>query len=513
MRARFVTTGLLALNPRAFGQEYDLKSSGGPKPFEEVGSIAVIHITGPLEQHPSWCWQDYETIEAQAKAAFASSCRAVALCINSPGGSAAGCFELSRALRAMSLETKKPLGVFVDGMAASAAYAIACSATAGIHAPPTSTVASLAVYEAIIDETARDQAIGVQFVFVPSSGADLKLTGNPHVKPSDAQLAHTQGQVDLLTDYFYTLVEEMRGIPQEDIRALRGATLLASQGVDRGLVNSLCDWTQFVALLESYEGQPIMTTQASAQAKAKSEGDEKKSSPWDEALATILGESQSGGEYSPKAKRMLAALMEDEEPDGDEKKDEADAKTEGKEEEMKATAAASASGAQATAAASSNELTLARQVQELLAKDAKRDEDAKRAALLASRPDFSAHIVKSLAKAPMPVVEDACKNWPRVTATPAAAAAAATPGSIPGTTDGAMAGIRPEQQALLARMGTRGAKAASARVEGTNLVLEDMSPEAASKRLAELQAQGVHPMGVPYDMARIGQTEFKVAAK
>lgn len=515
MRARYITTGLLAISPQAFGVEYEIAGSAPKdKPFEELGQVAVIRITGPLGQHPSWMWQDYETIYEQAKAAFGSASRAVALCINSPGGSAAGCFELARALRKLAVESGKPLGVYVDGIAASAAYAIACSATAGIHALQTSTVASLAVFEALVDQTSMDKAIGVQFTFVPSTGADLKLTGNPHTKPTEAQIAHTQGQVDLLTDYFYALVEEMRSVPQSEIRALRGAALLAAQGVDRGLVDSLKTWPEFAAFLEtcSANGKDFMNPQASAQAKAKTE----EKAPFDECLATLVSLSQGDdGDMAKKAKRAIAAIMKDEEPEGgEEKKDEPDAKrAEGGGEEKKPEGAAAAAGAQAAAASPSNELSLAKQVQELLAKDARRDEEAKRSTLLASRPDFSAHIVKSLTTAPLALVEQACKDWPRVTSTSGAAAAAATPGVTPGVTDNTQPGIRPEQHALLARMGTSGPQAASARIEGTSLVLENLSPAAAAKRLAEMQAQGLVPNGVPHDMARLTNTEFKVAAK
>jgi ClpP class serine protease len=536
-RARYLSTGFLALAPRAFGQEFDVKvePSGdvAAKGFEQVGQVAVIRIQGPLEQHPNRCWQDYETLHAQAAAAFASQARAVALSINSPGGAAAGCFELSRALRAMSLEARKPLGVFIDGMACSAAYALAASATAGIHAPPTSTVASLAVYETMIDQTALDQAMGLRFLFVSSEGADLKLTGNVHIAPSEAQVAHTQAQVNLLTDYFYGLVEEMRGVPLDTIRSLRGATLLATQGADKGLVDVINDWNGFLASLENAKAPKDGKTM-SVQAKSKTETEAKEKAPWEEALKTLLSAAEGDDEdQKAKAKRMLKAMMsDDDEPQDDKDKGEAESKRAEAQEEAKkaeaqeeakkaeseeeskkakrAEAEEEARKAQARASAgASTDLDLARRVHELEVERVNEKEAAERKALLDSRPDFSPQVRASLEKAAIPFIKDAVKSWPRVTVTPGAAAAAAQPGATPGATDGAQPGIRPEYQALLDRMGKRGPQVAQARVEGTSLVLDNMSSEAAAKRLQELTAQGVRPQGTPHDMARISSTVFR----
>ena len=539
MRRKYLQPGFLALAPQAHGQEFDVKAAE-PKLFEEYGALAVIRISGPLEQHPNWQWLDYETILCQAEAAFASTARAVALCVNSPGGSAAGCFELSRALRELSEKSRKPLGVFVDGMAASAAYAIACAATPGLlMAPMTSTVASLAVYEALIDQTAADTAAGLRFLFIPSTGADLKLTGNAHVSPSAEMVEHTQAQVDLLTEYFYSLVEEMRadaGVMPGDVQALRGATLLASQGVDRGLVDEINDWKGFLARLENFEGI------AMPQAKAKS--------PFSDALAALAAAAAEGDdEEKTAAKKMLAAHYgaSGEEPNGEPKpepagkaegepepepeKDEEKAKAEADEkaraeadekakaasaedEKMKAQAAKAGQGALAV----SNEIALANQVQALantvsaltskLNASAEADERAK---LFATRPDFSAEVKKAYAGLSIDALRVVVKTAPRVNVTPAAAASAAVPDVTPGRADNARVATSVEQS-LLDRLdkGT-GPQAAHARLEGANLVLDVMTPEAAAKRVKEMTEQGLVPKGIPHDMARTDPSTFKAS--
>lgn len=521
-RARYLSTGILALTPKAFGVEYDVVGGGSgvaPKAFEEVGSIAAVCITGPLEQHPHYFWDDYESIEGRARAAFASSSRAVALRINSPGGAAAGCFELARSLRAMADDSGKPLGVFVDGCAASAAFAIACAATAGIWAPPTSTVASLAVYETIVDQTALDAAMGLKFLFIPSSGADLKLAGNSHVPASEAVVQHTQTQVDLLTDLFYALIEEMRGVPQAQTRALRGAALLASQGAENGLIDGLRSWSEFLSELEAPEKKPMKNVTAlAALALAASAGSRAAKATDDEwkALRTL---AESEDEDKRKAaKKMLAAMTDGDGEGGGEGGEESDedkkARAEKEEKEEQARAAAAATGAQASSAgaapqASANEIKLAQRVQALETSAAEKELAGKRAALLAQRPDFSAEVRATLASANIEVLEKAVATWPRVNVDPRAAAAAATPGFVPGQLDSANGGIRPEHQAMLDRIGRSGVSAKQARIEGSALVLDPMSPESAAKRMKDMVEQGIAPSG-PQDFARISNSEFKV---
>lgn len=514
--ARYYTTGFLALDPRAFGQEFAVQDRKAD-PFTMIGNVAVIDIRGPLEQHACWAFRDYDSILAEAQLAFESQARAVALKISSPGGSAAGCFELSRALRALADESRKPLGVFVDGMAASAAYALACSATAGICAPPTSTVASLAVYEMLVEQTAADAAMGIRFNIIPSTGADLKLTGNAHVVASDEQKAHTQAQVDLLTDYFYGLVEELRGVPQSTIRALRGATLLASQGVETGLVDVLCDWDTFLANLATSKGN--------AMAVAKKAEGEKEKTPWKEALAKALESAESDED----AKKMLAKILSEDAPPGEdtEKKEKpaegsatSDTTEPTEEEKKKAAAAEEEKKATATALArggSSNEIALANRVLALEAERASEKEATARAELLAKRPDFSAEVRAAYAKLPIDALRIVVDTSPRVQASPggvrqqSAAAAAMTPGTQAGVADAA-SHLSPEEQRILSRFDGP-TQVAQARMEGANLMLDHMSPDAARERMKQLVAQGVRSPGASMDQVRTMATRAKEIVK
>src|SRR6266404_8537737 len=101
--------------------------------------VAVITITGSLVNRGAWIGSDsgetsYEGIKHQiAVAAADPKTRAILLDIESPGGEAVGAFEAADAVRAAA--KMKPVTAVVNGMAASAAYALASGASKIITTP------------------------------------------------------------------------------------------------------------------------------------------------------------------------------------------------------------------------------------------------------------------------------------------------------------------------------------------------------------------------------------------
>ena len=506
-RAKFTPSGLLAITLAAFGEEFDVK--GPMQPVERVGAVGVVGICGPLLEHPNPDWDDYDSIQQRAQVAFLDpEVQVVALRINSPGGAAAGCIELARALRDMSEETRRGIAVFVDGMAASAAYAIASCATLGIFSPPTSTVGSMAVYKTQVDQTALDRAMGLKFEFIASDGADLKLAGNPHIAMTDEVRVHEQEKVNLMTDLFYSLVEEMRGISRAQSTALRGAALLASQGLENGLVNELKAYGAFLSDLQTPLGRKPTNmppkTSTAAQAKASDKewealrtlaesDDESKRKMARKMLATMLGEGGEGGEGGGS------------DPEKDKKDEEARAKAEQdkKDEEAKAAAAKQDEEAKAKALADAGTLAVAQELQtvkaELATERAARvaseqatavaKAEAQKTTLLASRPDFSDALRATLAKLPLADIQAAVKDLPRVHAGPRAAAAATlTPPTRGAEATVATAVLSERQQSVLDGLRRKPRTASAEHGSDGSLTLHLLTPEAAQARLEELDA-------------------------
>src|SRR5215470_8314453 len=87
--------------------------------------------------------------------------RAVALLINSPGGSAVQSHLVFQRIRQLSAEKKKPVIAFVEDVAASGGYMIACAADE-IVADPSSIVGSIGVVGASFGFAKLIDKIGIE---------------------------------------------------------------------------------------------------------------------------------------------------------------------------------------------------------------------------------------------------------------------------------------------------------------------------------------------------------------
>lgn len=483
-KARFTGRGTLAIDPGALGLEVVVAEVQERPAFTEHGSFAVVDVYGPLMQRtePACLWDSYEAIGARVDAALASALPNLLLRVNSPGGEVAGCFELSEQIRTKAAARGKRVFAYVDGMAASAAYALACSAER-IFVPPSGIVGSIGCIKLAVDQTGMDRAMGLSFSVV-ASGA-RKADGNPHVPASEQALAAMQAEVDAMASVFFALVAKSRGLPMASVGALQAATFVGGAGVAAGLADEI---TTFDALLTMGTG----VTQTRAQKGAEETMDEEK----EKAIAALKALAESDDEEKSKAaKAALKALgADDGEPtkgEGDDKKP--DAKAEGGEDEKdppKSAPKPDASKASASVAKDPT-LALAATVQELTAKIAAREEQEERTKLLASRPDLTPEVRAFLERQPIKVLRDAVKTLPKGKASGAKNAVEGARAGLQvaptvGATQGDSANALPESEAheLDVRMGLA-KRVSGIRHEGTKLVLGVMTPADARAELAK----------------------------
>ena len=134
--------------------------------------------------------------------------KAVALAVNSPGGSPVQASLISSRIRRLSSEKGVPVYAFVEDLAASGGYWIACAADE-IHADPNSIVGSIGVISSSFGFHDLLKRSGIERR-VHTSG-DEKNAWDPFLpeKAEDvARLKEIQGQ---LHDNFIRHVEERRG--------------------------------------------------------------------------------------------------------------------------------------------------------------------------------------------------------------------------------------------------------------------------------------------------------------
>lgn len=163
---------------------------------------------------------------------------AVALVINSPGGSAAQSHLIHQRIRALAAEKKLPVIAFVEDVAASGGYMIACAADE-ILADPASLVGSIGVVSAGFGFDRLIERIGVERRVHTQGEAKAMLDPFRPEDPADvARLKVIQADVQEL---FTALVRDRRPRLDPDQSLFTGAVWTGRQALPLGLIDGLGD--------------------------------------------------------------------------------------------------------------------------------------------------------------------------------------------------------------------------------------------------------------------------------
>src|SRR6188472_4106946 len=134
--------------------------------------------------------------------------RAVALLINSPGGSAVQSHLIFQRIRQLSVEKKVPVLAFVEDVAASGGYMIACAADE-IFADPSSIVGSIGVIGATFGFDKLIEKIGIERR-IYTSGINKAML-DPFLPENPEHVARLKGIQEEIHGAFISLVKSRRG--------------------------------------------------------------------------------------------------------------------------------------------------------------------------------------------------------------------------------------------------------------------------------------------------------------
>ena len=217
---------LLALLPRRFRER---------RPRVAVVRLnGVIGAVSPLRQGLSMA-----AVAGSLERAFdLKGLAAVAIVVNSPGGSPAQSHLIHRRIRALAEEKKVPVLAFVEDAAASGGYMIACAADE-IVADPTSIVGSIGVVSAGFGFDKLIARIGVERRVHTQGEAKAMLDPFRPEDPADVErLKGIQADVQAV---FTDLVRRRRPNLAAGEDLFTGAVWTGRQAVERGLVDALGD--------------------------------------------------------------------------------------------------------------------------------------------------------------------------------------------------------------------------------------------------------------------------------
>lgn len=224
-----------------------------PDDLDDVGGVGVINICGPLT-YKTTGWEalcggcSYEMILEQADYYIDNGAKALVTVIDSGGGEAYNCFTMATQLRQMCDDAGIPWLCYVDGMAASAAFAWAVCADEVI-ANPYSEVGSVGVLIALLDDSEYMKKEGIKPIYISAGKEKIPYADDGSFRPEF--LDGLQEKVDYLYDAFCQHVSVYTGLSVEEIKNTEAQVYMAQDALSKGLVNKIMTNMEFVNYVAS----------------------------------------------------------------------------------------------------------------------------------------------------------------------------------------------------------------------------------------------------------------------
>lgn len=242
-------------------QEEEDRFDGYDYMIQQIGSIAVLEISGPLVPKSSFWTRIYgmtgydEIRNAMIAIANEGSSKSILMDINSPGGAVTGLSEASEAISMINSDLLPVYG-HTSGQMTSAAYRLAAAAR-DVTATRMSEVGSIGVLAIHQEITKMLEDYGVTTkVF---RAGKFKALGNMYEKLSQLAIDEIEGQMAFLYDDFTQEVATNRGVPVAYIRehSAEGKVFYGSQALDVKLIDRVDTFEAVVKHLESlHNSQP-----------------------------------------------------------------------------------------------------------------------------------------------------------------------------------------------------------------------------------------------------------------
>lgn len=261
---------------KELSMSYGARDGAPPaKPFAFANGLAVIPIHGSLLNRFGGSYggaTGYNFIRSQMRAALADDdVKGIVFDINSPGGEAAGCFELAQEI--MDSRSVKPSLALVDTLCASAAYALG-SAASSMTIVRSAVVGSIGVLTMHADVSTLLDNLGIKISLIHSG--KHKVDGNPLQPLPDEVRKDIQANIDELRAEFVSTVAKQRGLEEKAVFDTEAKTYRGKKAVEMGLADSVASVqdavSSFMSALSganSMESSNMQTSQQAAAAPAQ----------------------------------------------------------------------------------------------------------------------------------------------------------------------------------------------------------------------------------------------------
>lgn len=216
------------------------------KPFVYQDGVAVIPIHGTLLNRFNGSWgfvTGFQYVRRMLNLALDDDdVELIVFDVDSPGGEAAGCFELAREI--MASRRVKPSLSMVDSLAASGGIALAAPATA-VYAIPSARIGSIGVYRMHVSYEDSLKQDGIKVTFAVAG--DHKIDGNPYKDLPQSVLDEWRESAGKTWDDFISLIAEARDLSEDEVRATQARVYRADEALAKGLISAVKTPTEAVA--------------------------------------------------------------------------------------------------------------------------------------------------------------------------------------------------------------------------------------------------------------------------
>ena len=211
--------------------------------------IAVVRLKGVIAPSTGGVRKslNLETLEPQLKKAFSiGNIKAVALVINSPGGSPVQSQLIADRIRQLASKNDTPVIAFCEDAAASGGYWLACAADE-IYASPASIIGSIGVVSSGFGFPDLLSKIGVERRVYTAGTSKAML--DPFQPEKEADVSHLKSLQAQLHDHFISYIKSRRGgkITAPDDEVFTGAFWSGSTALELGLIDAIGNLHQVMA--------------------------------------------------------------------------------------------------------------------------------------------------------------------------------------------------------------------------------------------------------------------------
>ena len=233
---------------------YGESESGCSHLYSVENGVAYLNIEGTLTYKPTlfsmMCGgiSYLELQDAAKEISEDSGIKTVVMTVDSGGGEAYAAFQTSRLIKETLSAANKKVITYVDGMMASAAYVLGCSADEVIMNPDAQT-GSIGVVVKLVDTTVMKEQEGIKDVYIYAGDKKVPFDDEGHFKKDF--LDRLQTSVDETYLEFVNHVSEMRNIPTKDVIATQADVFRSNKAIELGLADKVMTRFEFEEYLST----------------------------------------------------------------------------------------------------------------------------------------------------------------------------------------------------------------------------------------------------------------------